>query len=145
MAARLLDGAAAARAIREAVAAGVREFGLRSGGTPQLAAVLVGDDPASAVYVRNKIKACGEVGIRSTEIRLEGNTDQDRIAATVRDLNNDADIDGILVQLPLPKGVDRRAIVSTLDPAKDVDGLQSTFWTSLRHSLVLLLRRRISV
>ncbi len=123
MAARLLDGAAAARAIREEVAAGVREFSRRSGTTPQLAAVLVGDDPASAIYVRNKITACGEVGIRTTEIRLEGSADQDRIAATVRDLNNDADIDGILVQLPLPKGVDRQVIVSTLDPAKDVDGL----------------------
>ena len=123
MAARLLDGQGVAGTIREEVAAGVASLKQRIGTTPRLAALLVGDDPASAVYVRNKIAACAEAGIRSTEVRLEATVGQDQIAAAVRDLNADADVDGILVQLPLPKGIDRLAILLEIDPAKDVDGL----------------------
>ena len=123
MAASLLDGKAVAATIRAEVARDVRLFETRTGTTPRLAAVLVGDDPASAVYVRNKIAACAEAGIRSAEVRLAGDAGQARIAQAVGDLNDDDDIDGILVQLPLPKGVDRLAILSAIDPAKDVDGL----------------------
>ncbi len=123
MAAERLDGKAVAGKIRAEVARDVLVFETRTGTTPRLAAVLVGDDPASAVYVRNKIAACAEAGIRSAEVRLAGDVGQARITEAVRELNDDDDIDGILVQLPLPKGVDRLAILSEIDPAKDVDGL----------------------
>jgi len=123
MPARILDGAAVARAIRAEVAAGVSELTSRTGTTPRLAAVLVGDDPASQVYVRTKIAACGEVGIRSQEVRLPASATQGEVAGRVRSLNEDRDVDGILVQLPLPGGLDRVAIVLALDPEKDVDGL----------------------
>ena len=123
MTAERLDGKAVAGKIRAEVARDVLVFETRTGTTPRLAAVLVGDDPASAVYVRNKIAACAEAGIRSAEVRLAGDVGQARITEAVRELNDDDDIDGILVQLPLPKGVDRLAILSEIDPAKDVDGL----------------------
>jgi methylenetetrahydrofolate dehydrogenase (NADP+)/methenyltetrahydrofolate cyclohydrolase len=123
MAAERLDGKAVAGKIRAEVARDVLVFETRTGTTPRLAAVLVGDDTASAVYVRNKIAACAEAGIRSAEVRLAGDVGQARITEAVRELNDDDDIDGILVQLPLPKGVDRLAILSEIDPAKDVDGL----------------------
>jgi methylenetetrahydrofolate dehydrogenase (NADP+)/methenyltetrahydrofolate cyclohydrolase len=123
MPAERLDGKAVAATIRAEVAHNVVEFEKRAGTTPRLAAVLVGDDPASAVYVRNKIAACAEAGIRSAEVRLAGDVGQTCIAQAVGDLSDDDDIDGILVQLPLPKEVDRLAILSAIDPAKDVDGL----------------------
>ncbi len=123
MPARLLDGAAVARAIRSEVTEKVREFAARRGVAPRLAAVLVGDDPASQVYVRNKIAACAEAGIRSVEIRLEATVSQERVLRAVADLNADPDVDGILVQLPLPQGLDRIPVLLALDPSKDVDGL----------------------
>lgn len=123
MPAERLDGKAVAAAIRAEVARDVAGFEKRAGTTPRLAAVLVGDDPASAVYVRNKIAACAEADIRSAEVRLAGDVGQARIARAVGDLNDDDDIDGILVQLPLPKDVDRLAILTAIDPEKDVDGL----------------------
>jgi methylenetetrahydrofolate dehydrogenase (NADP+)/methenyltetrahydrofolate cyclohydrolase len=121
--AELLDGAAVARAIRGEVARDVAELVKQTGAAPRLAAVLVGDDPASQVYVRNKVAACLEAGMRSEEVRLPAATPQDRVLARVRQLNEDADIDGILVQLPLPRAIDRAAVILALDPAKDVDGL----------------------
>ncbi len=121
MAARLLDGKAVARAIRDEVARDVEALGPRA--APKLAAVLVGDDPASRVYVRNKIAACAEVGIRSEEARLPATATQEQVLETVRRLNADDDVDAILVQLPLPGGLDRLSVILALDPAKDVDGL----------------------
>ncbi len=123
MAATLLDGKSVARAIREEVARSVAEMERRSGATPRLAAVLVGDDPGSRVYVRNKIAACAEVGIRSDEVRLPATAGQEEVLQTVRRLNADPDLDGILVQLPLPRGLDRIPVILAIDPAKDVDGL----------------------
>ena len=123
MAAELLDGAGVARAIRGEVAREVAGLRQATGIAPRLAAVLVGDDPASQVYVRNKVAACNEVGIRSEEVRLPASTTQDRLMARIRILNEDADVDGILVQLPLPPGLDRVAAILALDPARDVDGL----------------------
>ena len=123
MAAELLDGAGVARAIRGEVAREVADLKRATGIAPRLAAVLVGDDPASQVYVRNKVAACNEVGIRSEEVRLPASTTQDRLMARIRILNEDADVDGILVQLPLPPGLDRVAAILALDPARDVDGL----------------------
>ena len=123
MTARCLDGAAVAREIRAEVARDVADLKGRTGRTPRLAAVLVGDDPASQVYVRNKVAACKEVGIRSDEVRLEATITQERLAGRIRALNDDPDVDGILVQLPLPRGLDRLSVLLGLDPEKDVDGL----------------------
>jgi methylenetetrahydrofolate dehydrogenase (NADP+)/methenyltetrahydrofolate cyclohydrolase len=93
---------------------------------PGLATVLVGDDPASHVYVGNKIKACEEVGIRSFHHGLDAGVAQDELLALVETLNADDDVDGILVQMPLPDTIDQDAVVATIDPAKDVDGLTAT-------------------
>ncbi len=112
-----------ARAIRAEVARDVAELKARTGVVPRLAAVLAGDDPASQVYVRNKIAACREVGIRSEEVRLPATTTQDELLGRIRALDDDEDVDGILVQLPLRRGLDRMAAVLALDPEKDVDGL----------------------
>jgi methylenetetrahydrofolate dehydrogenase (NADP+)/methenyltetrahydrofolate cyclohydrolase len=123
MAAQLLDGSAVAEAIRIEVRQQAEEQARKTGLAPQLAAVLVGDDPASKVYVRNKIAACREAGIRSVEIRMPGSATQQEVLAAVRGLNDDPDVDGILVQLPLPKPIDRIAVLLAIDPHKDVDGL----------------------
>jgi len=112
-----------ARAIRTEVAAGIAELVTRTGASPRLAAVLVGDDPASQVYVRNKIAACHEVGIRSEEVRLPASTTEEQVVGRIRRLDDDPDVDGILVQLPLPGGLDRTAVMLAVDPEKDVDGL----------------------
>src|SRR5947207_7768958 len=101
--AQLLDGAPLAASIKREVAADVTSFLQETGRAPALAAVRVGDDPASAVYVGNKIKACEEVGIRSEHIALPETTSQADLLAVVNGLNSRDDIDGILVQLPLPK------------------------------------------
>ena len=123
MAAQLLDGKAVAQAIRAEVQATVAKEQRRTGLTPRLVAVLVGDDPASRVYVRNKIAACHEVGIRSEEIRAPGTASENEVLDIVRRLNGDPDVDGILVQLPLPRAIDRVKVLLSIDPAKDVDGL----------------------
>lgn len=123
MAARLLDGKAVAQAIRQEVAEEVRQIARDAGTTPRLAVVLAGDDPASHVYVSNKIAACAETGIRSETVRLDADAGQERVMAAVRALNEDPDTDGILVQLPLPEGIDRLSVLLAIDPDKDVDGL----------------------
>jgi methylenetetrahydrofolate dehydrogenase (NADP+) / methenyltetrahydrofolate cyclohydrolase len=121
MPADLLDGVAVARAIREDVARGVAALVAR-GVTPGLAVVLVGEDPASAVYVRNKGKACEEAGMHSVTIRMPATTSQDELLAQVDALNNDPTIHGILVQMPLPPQCHADEVIRRIDPAKDVDG-----------------------
>jgi methylenetetrahydrofolate dehydrogenase (NADP+)/methenyltetrahydrofolate cyclohydrolase len=121
MSARILDGTAIAKAIREEVAAEVAHLS-RSGRKPGLAAVLVGEDPASAVYVKSKGKACEEAGMHSVTIRLPAETSETALLATVDRLNADPHIHGILVQLPLPKHVDSEKVLRRIDPGKDVDG-----------------------
>jgi methylenetetrahydrofolate dehydrogenase (NADP+) / methenyltetrahydrofolate cyclohydrolase len=118
--AKILDGVALARTIRGEVAAAVA----RTGGTtkPGLAAVLVGEDPASTVYVRSKGKACEEAGMYSETIRLPKETTEAELLAVVDRLNGDPKIHGILVQLPLPKQIDSEKVLFRIDPAKDVDG-----------------------
>lgn len=123
MTAKILDGKALAEEIRGEVATGVAEMQQRHGVTPGLAAVLVGDDPASAIYVRNKRRACDEVGMFSDSVLLPANSTNEQVLATVQSLNDDPRFHGILVQLPLPPQVDERLIIESLDPAKDVDGL----------------------
>jgi methylenetetrahydrofolate dehydrogenase (NADP+) / methenyltetrahydrofolate cyclohydrolase len=119
--ARILDGAALAKTIRREVAEEVAKVS-RNGHRPGLAAVLVGDDPASAVYVRSKGKACEEAGMHSVTLRLPVETSEEELLATVDRLNQDPEIHGILVQLPLPKHVDSQKVLRRIDPAKDVDG-----------------------
>ena len=120
--ARILDGKATALAVREDVARRVE--GLKAAGvTPGLAVVLVGDDPASQVYVRNKDRAATKAGIDVRTVRLPADTPQEELMGVVEDLNRDDAVHGILVQLPLPRGLDADRVVRALDPAKDVDGL----------------------
>ena len=123
MTANILDGKALAEEIRGEVAMGVAEMQQKHGITPGLAAVLVGDDPASAIYVRNKRRACDEVGMVSNTILLPSDSTNEQVLAQVQALNNDQRFHGILVQLPLPPQVDERLIMESLDPSKDVDGL----------------------
>jgi methylenetetrahydrofolate dehydrogenase (NADP+)/methenyltetrahydrofolate cyclohydrolase len=123
VAARLLDGEAVARAIRQEVAGEIAQLLARGRPRPRLAVVLAGANPASEIYVRNKIKACGEVGIESELVRVPGERDGGRTLQAVKELNRRAEVDGILVQLPLPADADKTAILHALDPAKDVDGL----------------------
>jgi methylenetetrahydrofolate dehydrogenase (NADP+)/methenyltetrahydrofolate cyclohydrolase len=122
MAAAIIDGKAFGQGLRERVAAAVPGFVQRVGRKPGLAVVLVGDDPASQVYVRSKGKATVAAGMESFEHRLADTTGQDELIALVERLNADDRVDGILVQLPLPVQIDEKAVIDTIDPAKDVDG-----------------------
>ncbi len=121
--ATLIDGKSTAARLRGLIAEGVAAFGNETGKVPGLAVVLVGDDPASRVYVANKAKQTVEVGMMSFEHRLPATVGQDELLALIKDLNADEAVDGILVQLPLPKPLVEMAIIGAIDPDKDVDGL----------------------
>ena len=121
--AKILDGTALAGEIRSEVAAGVLEMQDKHGVTPGLAAILVGDDPGSAIYVRNKRRACDEAGLFSETFILPDSTSQDQVLDLVNRLNGDGRFHGILVQLPLPPSIDSHRIIEALDPGKDVDCL----------------------
>jgi methylenetetrahydrofolate dehydrogenase (NADP+)/methenyltetrahydrofolate cyclohydrolase len=124
MSATVIDGKAVAGEVRRRVAAEVREFvAANSDRVPGLATVLVGDDPASHVYVGNKRKSTEEVGMRSIHHGLDASTPQGKLLELVEALNRDDDVDGILVQIPLPDHIDQDAVIATIDPSKDVDGL----------------------
>jgi methylenetetrahydrofolate dehydrogenase (NADP+)/methenyltetrahydrofolate cyclohydrolase len=118
----LIDGKARAASLRGEVAAGVAAFVAARGRAPGLTVVLVGDDPASAVYVGSKGKACREVGMISGEHRLPASVSEADLLALIAQLNADAAVDGILVQLPLPRHIDADKVIAAIDPAKDVDG-----------------------
>ena len=122
MTARRIDGKAAAAAIRERVARSAAEFAARAGRPPGLATVLIGEDPASTVYVRMKGKATAEAGMASFAHNLPETISEAELLDLVRALNGDERVDGILVQLPLPKVIDTARVISAIDPAKDVDG-----------------------
>ena len=121
MSAQILDGKALAAEIRSEVKTQVAALA-EKGVSTALAVILVGDDSASQVYVRNKIKACADTGIRSLEFRMPAETTQQQLLAKIAELNADESVDGILVQLPLPKQINADAVISAIDPAKDVDG-----------------------
>ena len=122
MTARIIDGKAAAAELRAKVGAEVARFRAATGRAPGLAVVLVGEDPASAVYVRSKGKATREAGMESFEHRLPAAASQAELVALVDTLNADPAVDGILVQLPLPPHIDERVIITRINPDKDVDG-----------------------
>jgi methylenetetrahydrofolate dehydrogenase (NADP+)/methenyltetrahydrofolate cyclohydrolase len=118
----LIDGKSIADRVRNEVAGRAAVFRERHGRAPGLQVVIVGEDPASLVYVRNKEKAATQAGIAGGLIRLPASTTQNELLAEVERLNRDPSVDGILVQLPLPTGLDERAVLQTIDPRKDVDG-----------------------
>ena len=122
MTAKLIDGKAAALALRERIAGEVARFREAAGRAPGLAVVLVGEHPPSAAYVRSKVKATREAGMESFEHRLAASVTQDELVALIDMLNDDPAVDGILVQLPLPEQIDERVIITRISPDKDVDG-----------------------
>jgi methylenetetrahydrofolate dehydrogenase (NADP+) / methenyltetrahydrofolate cyclohydrolase len=124
MSAAVIDGKAVAAEVRARVALSVGKFAASSGGrVPGLATVLVGEDSASRVYVENKRRQTEEAGMRSVHHGLEASTSQEALLALIDDLNTDHEVDGILVQLPLPGHIDQDAVIAAIDAAKDVDGL----------------------
>ena len=124
--AEILDGRSIAGQIKHEVAQEVQRLRDELGFKPRLFAVLVGDDDASAVYVRNKVRACAEVGINSEQLALPDSTTTENLLTVVRKLNENKDVDGILVQLPLPKHIEEASIIEAVDPARDVDGFHPT-------------------
>ena len=120
MSAKILDGKQLSADMKENLRQEVEQI-TKTGRTPGLAVVIVGDDPASHVYVRNKKRACELIGIKSFGYELPENTSQDELLELVGTLNQDDNIDGILVQLPLPKHIDEEAVINAIDPGKDVD------------------------
>ncbi len=123
--ATIIEGKAVAAKVRAEVQQGIREFAARHGRAPGLHVVLVGEDPASIVYVRNKEKAAAEAGMGGTVHRLPADTSESKLLGLVRELNAAADVDGILVQFPVPNGIRQSEVVRTIDPRKDVDGLHA--------------------
>ena len=119
--AEIINGKIVSAKLREEIAAQVVDFKAKYGRVPGLAVIVVGDDPASAVYVRNKHKACLEVGITSYQIELPADISERELIAKIDELNEDDSINGILVQLPLPKSIDEERIISRISPEKDVD------------------------
>jgi methylenetetrahydrofolate dehydrogenase (NADP+) / methenyltetrahydrofolate cyclohydrolase len=122
MAARVIDGNAAAAALSGQVATAAADLRRRHGVTAGLAAILVGEDPASRVYVRHKERACAAAGLASFAVNLPAQTGEAALLDEIERLNRDDQVDGILVQLPLPPGLDRRRALAAIDPQKDVDG-----------------------
>ena len=146
----LLDGRVAAQAIKDGLT--LKVAGLKAEGRkiPHLAAVLVGKNGASETYVASKVKACAEIGYRSTLVRLEDTISENRLLTVLEELNNDVDVDGILVQLPLPKHISDEKVINSIHPSKDVDGFhpqnlgklvagQPSFVSATPHGILLLL------
>ena len=123
MTARIIDGKEVAAKVHEEVAAGVAEFKTKHGTIPGLTVVLVGDDPASHSYVKGKERACEKIGIATETILRDSSITQEELLGIVEGLNSDPAVNGILVQLPLPKHLDEDAVIHAIDPMKDVDGL----------------------
>jgi len=146
----LLDGKLASQAIKDELKLRVAELKSEGKKVPHLAAVLVGNNGASETYVGAKVKACGEIGYRSTLIRLEDTISENRLLTVIDELNNDMDVDGILVQLPVPKHISDEKVITAILPSKDVDGFhpqsvgrlvlgQPSFISATPHGIMLLL------
>jgi methylenetetrahydrofolate dehydrogenase (NADP+)/methenyltetrahydrofolate cyclohydrolase len=146
----LLDGQLVSRSIREELKLKVGQLIAEGKKLPHLAAVLVGDNGASQTYVGAKVKACAEIGFKSTLIRLDADITENRLLNVIEDLNNDPDIDGILVQLPLPKHISDEKVINTIHESKDVDGFHPinvgkmvqnlpTFISATPHGVLLML------
>ena len=122
---QILDGRKAAQAIKDKLKLDTAQLGVEGKKLPHLVAVLTGNNGASETYVAAKVKACEEVGFKSTLLRFEDTVSELRLLDQIRDLNNDPDVDGILVQLPLPEHVSEEMVIDTIDPDKDVDGFHA--------------------
>ena len=131
----LIDGKQLAEDIKTEIALEVNKIIEKGGKIPHLAAVLVGDDPASQAYVRNKVRSCEKVGFKSTLLRKDADITQDELMAIIAKLNADADIDGFIVQLPLPKHINEEAVTLAIDPRKDVDGFHPTNFGRMAQGL----------
>ncbi len=147
---QILDGKKAAQAIRDELKIEVAQLNAEGKKIPHLAAILVGNNGASSTYVAAKVKACEEVGFKSTLIHYEETISETKLLDKIRDLNTDPDIDGILVQLPLPKHISDEEVINSIDPDKDVDGFHPinvgymvqglpTFVPATPHGIMLLL------
>ncbi len=147
---QILDGKKASQAIRDELKIEVAQLAIEGKKVPHLAAILVGTNGASETYVAAKVKACEEVGFKSTLIRMEEEITENKLLETIEGLNNDPDVDGILVQLPLPKHITEQKVIDTIDPDKDVDGFHPvnvgkmvqglpTFIPATPHGIMLLL------
>lgn len=132
---QLLDGRQLAKTIRAELAEEVQKMTAAGKRPPHLVAVLVGDDPASQVYVRNKVRSCEKVGFRSTLIRKGPDVSESELLEIVRQLNEDAEVDGFIVQLPLPDQIDDEKVTLAIDPSKDVDGFHPTNFGRMAQSL----------
>ncbi len=148
---QLLDGKLASQAIKDDLKSKVEELNNAGKKVPHLAAVLVGNDGASETYVASKVKSCEEVGFKSTLIRLQDNINEDDLLEKITKLNLDNDIDGILVQLPLPKHISEQKVINLINPKKDVDGFNpvnvgkmvqgnETFISATPYGILLLLQ-----
>jgi methylenetetrahydrofolate dehydrogenase (NADP+) / methenyltetrahydrofolate cyclohydrolase len=135
MAARIIDGKAVGAAVRERVRNEVSTLVADGGRAPGLATVLVGEDPASQIYIRKKREACEGAGLRSLHHELPTETSEEELLGLVTELNADEEVDGILVQLPVPDQIDPDRVVAAIDPAKDVDGLTPTNAGLLAHGM----------
>lgn len=147
---QILDGKKAAQAIKDELKIDVAQLAAEGKKIPHLAAILVGNNGASATYVAAKVKACEEVGFKSTLIEFEADISENKLLEKIHELNTDPDVDGILVQLPLPKGFSDEEIINAIDPDKDVDGFHPinvgnmvqglpTFVPATPHGIMLLL------
>ena len=136
---QLLDGKFLAETIKSEIKLDVERLIATGRNTPHLVAVLIGNNPASEAYVGNKIRSCEQVGFKSTLIRRSENVTQSEILAIVNDLNNDADVDGFIVQLPLPKHIDESVVTLAIDPKKDVDGFHPTNFGRMTQGLSAFL------
>ena len=147
---QVLDGKVTAQAIIDSLKIEVAQLSSRGNPVPHLVAILVGSNGASETYVASKVKACQEVGFKSTLIRLEEEITELKLLEIIRELNVDPDVDGILVQLPLPKHISDEEVINTIDPVKDVDGFhpnnvgrmvlgQPTFVPATPHGIMLML------
>ena len=131
MSANLIDGKTLANKVKESLQNDIKRLGNDRGIVPGLTVILVGNDPASQIYVRNKERACKEVGIRSNVVYMEENIHQDDLLREIYRYNQDSDTHGILVQLPLPDHIDEGTIINAIDPRKDVDGFHPITMGSL--------------
>jgi methylenetetrahydrofolate dehydrogenase (NADP+) / methenyltetrahydrofolate cyclohydrolase len=147
---KILDGKAASQAIKNELKIEVAQLAAEGKKIPHLAAILVGTNGASETYVAAKVKACEEVGFKSTLVRFEENISESKLLDKIAELNNDPDVDGILVQLPIPKHISDEKVISSIDPDKDVDGFHPvnvgkllqglpTFVPATPHGIMLLL------
>ncbi|MBX2817194.1 MAG: bifunctional 5,10-methylenetetrahydrofolate dehydrogenase/5,10-methenyltetrahydrofolate cyclohydrolase [Saprospiraceae bacterium] len=132
---KVLDGKGLAEIIKQEIAEKVAEIKARNGNVPHLAAVLVGDDPASQSYIRNKVRSCDQCGFESTLIKKDDSITEEELLEIVHDLNTTEDIDGFIVQLPLPAHIDEQRITLAIDPEKDVDGFHPVNFGKMAQGL----------